>query len=322
MFQTISIDDLQQQYTNKGTFANVRSFVRTINRFLELQPDTGIYKDHYIENFSKIVCHMIASESYANVMQLSSKLGSLSGAIQRTLKPNSPNKFSTLVKSLSSDTTPLNMPIRPMTFTAENWQNLTCKFEKVLSGEHHNNAKVIALCYIHEYCLRIAEIYHTVTVPIDGWNHLNLDTCTWTIHLHKNFHKEGKPRVFEVSREFVDHLKLLLNPYSPYLIHKKNFTPYTSCFTHNTANLPENIPCNSEIRNSYEEYAWKSSGRSQEQLLHHSVNVLGHAESTVREHYTKNDTVLAINAELRRKCLGYTKCPLRKPIGYKREIPV
>jgi hypothetical protein len=320
--QTISIDNLQQQYPNKGTFANTRSFIRSINRFLELAPDTGIYTDHYIASFSKIVCRMIESESYPNVMQLSSKLGSLSGAIQRTLKPNEPNKFSTLVKSLSSDTTPLNMPIRPMTFTAEPWNQLNVKFQRILKDDYCLNAKVIALCYIHEYCLRIAEIFHTSINPIDGFNHLNLDTCIWTINNHKNFNKEGKPRVFEVSQEFVDGLKLLLNPYSPYLLHKKNYQPYTTCFTHNTANLPADMPCNSEVRNSFEEWSWKHSGKTQEQLLYHSIHVLGHAESTVREHYTRNDTVLEINAMMRRKPIGYTRCALRRPIGYTREIPV
>jgi hypothetical protein len=318
--QTISIDNLQQQYPNKGTYANTRSFIRSINRFLELAPDTGIYTDHYIASFSKIVCHMIASETYANVMQLSSKLGSLSGAIQRTLKPNEPNKFATLVKSLSSDTTPLNMPVRPMTFTAEPWDDLKVKFERILSGDYFTNAKVIALCYMHEYCLRISEIYHTAIEPIDGCNYLNLDTCIWTINNHKNFLKQGKPRVFEVTREFVEQLKLLLNPHSFYLLHKKNFTPYTTCFTHNTANMPADIPSNSEVRNSFEEYHWKSSGRSQEQLLHHSINVLGHQESTVREHYTRNDTVLEINAMMLRKPIGYTRCPLRKPIGFRKEV--
>lgn len=323
MSRLVSIDDLQVQYTNRGTYSNVRSFVRTTNRFLELKPDTGIYTDHYIENFSKIVCHMIASNSYANTMQLTSKLGLLTGAIQRTLRPNEPNKFSSLVKSLSSDTTPLEMPIRPMTFTAEPWSCLVDKFKKILSEEEHcSNAKVVALCYIHEYCLRISEIFHTTTVPVDGWNHLDLETCIWTVNNHKNFVKEGKPRVFEVSREFVEDLKKLLNPYSCYLLHKKNYQPYTTAFTHNTANLPPYIPCNSEIRNSYEEYAWKESGKSQEQLLYHSINVLGHNENTVKEHYTRNDTVLEINAQLRRKPIGYTRCQLRRPIGYRREIAV
>jgi hypothetical protein len=59
------------------------------------------------------------------------------------------------------------------------------------------------------------------------------------------------------------------------------------------------IPCNSECRNSYEQWAWKESGRSQEECLSWSINVLGHSESTVLEYYTKQQVTLEINDKIK-----------------------
>ena len=309
----IPIDSIKSLYNCKGSFQNAKSFLKYVNKLLELEPIENIYTEHYFNNnnFTKIVCAMVEGKSYSNVKQLSSKIGNLTGIVQRTLKHNETNMLSNFVKQLQSSTTPLNMEVKPILFTAEPWTDLVMKFKDILQDKYAlNNCKVVCVCYLHEYVLRISEIFHTTVQPVDGFNHLNLKDLTWTINVHKNFAKDLKPRVFNITQEFADDIKQLLSPHSIFIIHKANYSPYSSAFVHSTVSMPASIPCNSEVRNSFEEWHYKDSKKNLDYVVKYSENVLGHCKATVDEYYTKNDTVLAINDQLlqnKRRVVGYCK---------------
>jgi hypothetical protein len=293
------IDTLANTYTNKGSFANTKSFIRSVNRMLELSPDDCIYPEHYIEQFQTIVCKMVASETYPNTSQLISKLGCITGALNR-IYTDKPNPFSALVKSLSSTLVPLDMPVRQIDFTAPPWQEICDKLDKVLADPYASiNAKNIAICFRHDYVLRISEIFNTTFVKMEGFNHLDLENRTWTIVNHKTVHRTKEPRRFTVTEEFCNDIKKLKHDTCQYLLYKNNLTGYTSATTQHTAGMGAEIPCNSECRNSYEQWAWRESGRSQDEALAWSVNVLGHSEATVLEYYTKQNVTLEINDKIK-----------------------
>lgn len=316
------IDFYASTYQNRGSFANVKSFVRYVNRILELSPDDNVYPGYYEKHFKTIVCRMIKSEQYATLNQLISKLGNLTGLLNRVYTTKV-NPLIQLVKDLNSTLTPLDFKERGVAFTAPPWDKICEDLKKVLiDSTVDKNAKVIAVCYLHENVLRVAEIFNTTLKKIEGFNHLDLESGTWTIYNHKNKLKSDKPRQFLVTEEFVNDIyRVLDGDTCPFLIHKDTLTAYTSSLTHHTARMPSYIPSNSECRNSYEQWSHKDSGRDPTEANWRSINILGHSVNTAHEHYTRNDTVIEINAELSKMQSSCEKVPVGrdksgKIVGY------
>jgi hypothetical protein len=314
----MKIDDFKETYVNKGTFANTKTFVKYINKILDL-PEDEIHNETYVERFNELVVALIKTDRYPSTTQLSSKLGCLTGLLNR-IYVSKPNPLISLVKSLSSTVTPLNLTPRATPFTAPKWTDVLTNLKVIIDKDYPPGAKIIATFYLHEYVLRVSEIFHTTFVKMDGFNHLDIENKEFVIYNHKNMTKSKEPRKFPITDEFINDIVKFRHPICPYLIFKNTFAPYLSTLTHTTVQMPDTIPSNSECRNSFEEWNYKHSGRPVSECEQWSLNVLGHSLNTVQEHYTRNDTVLEINEMLkedkRKKC-GFSKSS-GKCIGYYR----
>ena len=281
----MNIESIKEAYDNQRTYQNTKTRLKRVNTLLRLEPLDVIHTDEYVRNFSTLA-HLLMTETGSSGGVIKSKselvgyIGSVSGAVSRANK-GSFNPLTQLLSRLKLTDIPDQKP----TFDAEPWSNTLVKLNNAIACCPNQFGKIVAVCYKHGYVLRVGEIFLTSIRDSDQFNFLDMTNLKWHIRFHKNQRKGT--REFPVTQAFVDELNLYRGGGHHLLIHKTTYEPYT-IQTHSVLEL-DDMPSNSQVRNSYEEYNWSAdSGRTYEEQLNWSVNVLGHSENTVMAHYTSN----------------------------------
>ena len=288
-----TIESIKSLYSNIRTYNNAKSKLKRVNQLLGLTPDNEIHTERYVEQFAMMAHMLLTTPGTAGGMikskdELTAFIGAIIGAVTRTLNGEH-NPLSTLYAKLRISDIPNPKPEHD----AEPWNIVQGKLYEASLFCSNDFGRMVALIYSHGYVLRVGEIFTTSVKPIPGYNHLDLDTGTWTVTNHKN--KARGDRKFTVTQELLQAIKPYLNPGCPFMIHKSTLRPYT-IQTLAIIGLTDYLPSNSQLRNSYEEWNWNSSKRNREEKLHWSVNVLGHSEHTVQGYYTSN----SVESTLRR----------------------
>ena len=282
----MSIESIKGLYDNRRTYENTRTRLKRVNTLLRLTPIDVIHTEEYVRQFATMA-HLLMTETgvkggvLKSKDELTSYIGSVVGAVSRTLaSKGSTNPLTQLLAKLKLTDIPNPKPV----FDAAPWSDVYNKLHDASINCPNKFGRIVSICFKHGYVLRVGEIYNTSTTPIDGMNYLDLTNHEWNITIHKNVSRGS--RKFTITKEFVDELTPLLSPHCPLLIHKSTLMPYT---VQTLAVLDLNdLPSNSQMRNSYEEWNWSESGRSREEQIYWSVNVLGHSENTVMSYYTSN----------------------------------
>jgi hypothetical protein len=279
----MSIESIKDAYDNKRTYQNTKTRLKRVNSLLRLEPNNVIHTEEYVNNFSSLA-HLLMTNTGDKGGVIKSKteligyIGSISGAVTRLNKGFNP--LTQLLARLKLTDIPDTKP----KFDAEPWTNTLVKLNAVIKDCPNQFGKIVAVCYKHGYALRVGEIFLTSITDHPTFNYLDMDNLKWYIRFHKNVRRGT--REFPVTKEFIDELNLYRGGGHHLLIHKTTYEPY-AMQTHAVLEL-DSLPSNSQIRNSYEEYNWNTSGRTYEEKLNWSVNVLGHSENTVMAHYTSN----------------------------------
>lgn len=274
-----SIETIKHLYNVPKTFTNVKSVLKKVNEAMGWTPVDVLHVDKMVNGFTVLCSAMLASGLAHTKDELLSKLFRICGLINR-MYPDTDNKLSHLCMKLKADQSGL-IPNDPIPYTAPKWSTALELLNSQISNNPNPFAKIVCICFKHGYVLRIGEIFNTKLTNTDTWNHLDLDTLTWTIRIQKT---KGV-RVFSVSSEFKNEITPYIGP-SSWLIYKSNYDRYNT-HTMSTVDLVS-LPSNSELRNSYETWNWEVSNRTREQRLYWSVNVLGHDEQTVIKHYLEH----------------------------------
>lgn len=290
----MNIEAIKGLYDNRRTYENTRTRLKRVNTLLHLDPIDSIHTEEYVKQFATMA-HLLMTETGVKGGVLKSKdeltayIGSIVGAVSRTLASSgSVNPLTQLLAKLKLTDIPNPKPV----FDAPPWSQVYAKLDYASVNCSNKFGRIVAICFKHGYVLRVGEIFNTSTIPIDGLNYLDLNNHEWNISIHKNVSRGS--RKFSVTKEFVNELTTLLTTHCPLLIHKSTLMPYT---VQTLAVLDLNdLPSNSQIRNSYEEWNWNESGRSREEQANWSVNVLGHSENTVMSYYTSNKVESELNA--------------------------
>lgn len=270
---------------------NAKSKLKRVNQLLDLEPHNVIHTKAYVDQFSKI-CHKLLTQKGKQGGQIKSKdeltayVGTIVGAVTRTLN-GEPNPLKELYAQLRVSDIPNAKP----EFDADPWDVTLEKLNHAKVNCPNPFGRLVATIYSYGYVLRVGEIFNTAVKHISGYNWLDLDTGIWMIVNHKNQSKGV--RKFVVDRNLITEIRKFVNPKCPYLIHKTTMEPY---YTQTLACIDlTDLPCCSQLRNSFEQFNWHQSRRSRQEKLYWSVDVLGHSEQTVHGHYTRND----VQAELR-----------------------
>ncbi len=269
-------------YSNHRTYANAKSKLKRVNQLLQLTPDNEIHTQAYVDEFP-LMCHLLLNTTGTSGGKIKSKdeltayVGAIIGAVSRieTVNP---------LQDLYAKLRIADIPNPKPEFDAPPWDLTLTKLYNAAANCSNHFGCLVAHIYSRGYVLRIGEVYNTSVVPIPGYNHLDLDTGQWTIKMHKN--QARGERQFKVDQETLATIKGFVNPRCSFLIHKSTMKPYT---VQTLAKIGlTDLPSNSQLRNSYEQWNWYESNRSREEQLHWSINVLGHSHQTVLGFYTKN----------------------------------
>ena len=280
-----TIESIKELYTNQRTYANAKSKLKRVNQLLELTPDNEIHTQTYVDRFP-LMCHLLLTTKGTSGGVIKSKdeltafIGAIIGAVTRTTG-GAVNPLQDMYSKLRLTDIPNPKP----EFNADPWDLTLSKLYDAAANCSNDFGRMVANIYSKGYLLRVGEIYNTATVPLPGYNHLDLDTGIWTIKMHKN--QARGDRQFKIDEETLTIIKGFVNPKCPFLIHKSTMKPYV-IQTLAKIGLTD-LPCNSQLRNSYEQWNWYESGRSRDEQMHWSVNVLGHSQQTVMGFYTRND---------------------------------
>jgi hypothetical protein len=279
----VTIESIQSLYSNHRTYANAKSKLKRVNQLLQLTPDNEIHTQAYVDEFP-LMCHLLLNTTGTSGGKIKSKdeltayVGAIIGVVSRieTVNP---------LQDLYAKLRIADIPNPKPEFDAPPWDLTLTKLYNAAANCSNHFGRLVANIYSKGYVLRVGEVYNTTVVPLPGYNHLDLDSGQWTIKMHKN--QARGERQFKVDQETLTIIKGLVNPRCPFLIHKSTLKPYT---VQTLAKIGlVDLPCNSQLRNSYEQFNWYESNRSREEQLHWSVNVLGHSLQTVQGYYTRND---------------------------------
>jgi hypothetical protein len=287
-----TIESILPLYTNQRTYNNAKSKLKRVNQLLQLTPVNEIHTQAYVDNFPRM-CHLLLTTKGTSGGVIKSKdeltafIGAIIGAVTRTLNGEH-NPLSTQYAKLRIADIPNPKP----EFNADPWEITLQKLYDAATNCPNDFGRLVSCIYSHGYVLRVGEIFTTTIKPIPEYNHLDLDTGVWTISNHKN--KARGDRTFKVNEECLIKIRTFVNPKCPFLIHKSTLRPYT-VQTLAVIELTD-LPANSQLRNSYEQWNWNASGRTRDQKLHWSINVLGHSEATVQGYYTRNDVQDSLRA--------------------------
>lgn len=281
-----TIESIKSLYSNTRTYNNAKSKVKRVNQLLGLEPLNEIHTQAYVDQFALLAHKLLtvpgtSGGTVKSKDELTAFIGAIIGAVTRTLNGEH-NPLSALYAKLRISDIPNPKPEHD----AEPWDVILGRLYEASLRCSNEFGRLVAVIYSHGYVLRVGEIFTTAVKPLPDCNHLDLDTGVWTIVQHKN--KARGSRQFRVEPECLSLIRGFVNPKCPFLIHKSTLRPYT-IQTLAVIGLNDYLPSNSQLRNSFEEWNWKSSGRTREEKLHWSVNVLGHTEQTVMGYYTRNE---------------------------------
>ena len=192
---------------------------------------------------------------------------------------------------LKLDTTKTIPDAQPQN-NARPWSEMLQVLQHEIDTNTNKFAKIMCICFKHGYVLRCGEIFNTTTgfnIPTPKLNFLDLNSRQWTITEHKSQGSAGlggrniPARNFPVTKEFVDELRPYIDVPEFLLIYKSNFSPYS---THLLKSVDIDSFSNNELRNSYEEWNWRQSGRTLAEKRFWSENVIGHSEIIAKLYYT------------------------------------
>jgi hypothetical protein len=282
----MDMEELKNSYKNYGTYRNTKSIVKKVNEILGFS-DTILRPQKYIDNFELIVKEYAKTKMNPSVKNVTSKLSTISGTLKKINSPQH-DEFQNLVKNLILDEgNEIQHHARP-------WNEILDLIEKQYYDGDFNKKKTL-ICYKHQYCLRVGEIFQTILEDDGVHNFMDLEKGLWTIRLHKNQLKTGN-RIIKLTPEFIKEIKPYITE-SKWLICKNNGQPYS---THNHKAIGIIGLSNNEIRNSYEQWNHEESNRNFVTKQQHSLT-LGHTVDTAVKHYSKNTKAKKIKIEIKKK---------------------
>ena len=271
------IQDSEGAIEHDATFQNYRSVLNKINVHYGWEKDIIHYEllqEHALE--LPAVCQELWEIN--NNDALRQKLSSISSMVTRALGSGD-HRIAKLMRTLNKEH---SVAVKPQIRNIPEWTDLQKRLAEY--GKENSPRGIIALTFSHGYVLRVAELFDTMVRGFDNGvhNYLNPDTLLWTIRIHKNA-RNGSVRQFSVTPEFIKALPVKAG----WLIKKKNGLRYEAQSSRvlKYHDWWQDLPCNRDIRASFETWNLHSGRPNHESLESHEV--LGHTKQTAETHYDK-----------------------------------
>ena len=285
----MNISNAKDLYDNVKTYANVKSALKRVNELMGYEPALDLHYEKYVQHFELICGKILSSGLSKTKTDLLQKFNFIVGIASR-LKID-PTDLRQKVMELKLDTTQTIPDAQPQN-DARPWSEMLQVLQHEIDTNKNKFAKIMCICFKHGYVLRCGEIFKTTTgfnIPTTKLNFLDLNSRQWTITEHKSQGSAGvggrsiPARTFPVTKEFVDELRPYIYVPEFLLIYKSNRSAYS---THLLHSVDIDSFSNNELRNSYEEWNWRNSGRTLAQKRFWSENIIGHSEIIAKLYYT------------------------------------
>lgn len=276
MDRQINIMELQSTFPKQSTFENYRTILNSVNKNFGWETNV-IYYDRMNNMAREIADYIYSNYKITNTAHYKQKMSALSSLMTRS-KFGEDHLLKTMVCNANELLSVANNKIQQ---DIESWETLQPKLAEL--GKERSIRGIIAKIFSYGYVLRVGEIFETrIDADNDIDNYLDLDNGKWYIRKQKN----GTQKTFSVDKELCDYLNTNCKQRcfgAVWLLSKANGTKYLKgC--HRLPYHDWNLPCNSDIRKSYETWNRHESGRTEEEKLKWH-EILGHTIGTVQTFY-------------------------------------